>query len=86
MPPEVRIYDNRGKTFDRYAAVFPDGDVLVIGPTGNHPQGVCLWLGPSTNEDTLGAPITFEHLPQRVQRAIRAEWNAWYTADERLAP
>jgi len=79
--PPARIYDNGGTTFDRYAAVFPDGDVLVIGPTGNHPQGACLWLGPGTREDTFGAPIELEQLPQRVQRAIRAEWDEWYATD-----
>lgn len=71
-----QVFDNGGRTFDRYSVVFPDGDVLAVGPTGNHPQGVCMWLG---HVEPEGQEISLAELPPRVLDAAFAEYLAWYT-------
>lgn len=77
---EVDVYDNGGRTFDRYTAVFADdGDALAIGPTGNVPNGVCMHLGysPTVSDDER---VEFDALPEPVQRAIRGAFVDWYVA------
>lgn len=76
--PDVHVYDNGGVTFDRYTAEFPDGDVLLIGPTGNVPNGVCMYAEGGASEDYDGEPVSFFAIPEPVQQAIRAEWNTWF--------
>jgi hypothetical protein len=80
---EVKIYDNGGKSFDRYTAVFPDGDALGIGPTGNVPNGFCMHIDASEIEvgPHLGTVVPFDTLPKPVQKAIRAEWHSFEEGD-----
>ena len=64
----IKAFDNGGKTFDRYTIVFDDQSQFSIGPTGNHPQGVCTYLGiylPTNDPET---PLS--DLPQLVKDAI----------------
>lgn len=74
--PSVLIFDNGGRTFDRYTVVFPDHDALLIGPTGNHPQGVCMWASDPWQPE--GEEVSFELLPLAVQSAIREAWVDFY--------
>jgi hypothetical protein len=74
----LRCFDNRGESFDRYTIVFPDGDALAVGPTGNHPQGVCMWIGRGIDFDLLGAELTYEELPEAVRMVIETEYLTWY--------
>lgn len=81
MPAMKAIYDNGGKTFDRYSIYtneiesVRDGKKLyaVLGCSDNptHPQGFSQWssgmLGPHN-----GRRITFSQLPKNVQMHVRA--------------
>lgn len=86
---DVRIYDGGEQFGDRYTAVFPDGSMLGIGVTGNSPNGFCQHVG-NVNEPAYAGferkssekRVTFNSLPEPVQRAIRAEWDEWYAGAE----
>ncbi len=75
-------FDNGGRTFDRYSAGFetgPDPEAeefdtysLMIGPTGNAPNGVCM-SSEYPADDGDGAPVVWADLPEPVQRAIIGE-------------
>ena len=73
----TEVFDNGGRTFDRYSIHFEYGDgeehgYLFVGPTGNVPNGVCMW------SDTAGdgEEIDFDSLPDPVKRAALAEEGA----------
>ncbi len=71
----TRVTDNGGRTFERYTAYFADGSALLIGPTGNVPNGVCMWVdtGPElghTADTDPDATIERSALPEPVRRAI----------------
>jgi hypothetical protein len=44
MRLDVTVYDNGGKTADRYALVI-NGDMWDISENGNMPNGVCMYSG-----------------------------------------
>lgn len=75
---DVRVYDNGGRTFDRYTVIFPDGDALGIGSTGNVPNGFCMSVEAIEGEH-LGRIVPLEAIPERVQAAVRSEWAEWYS-------
>lgn len=75
----IRVYDNGGKTFDRYTAVFTDDESRFplydcVGFSSNpfHPLGFCqhsdAMLGPH-----LGKRVSFASLPVEVQTMLREE-------------
>lgn len=70
--PNLRIYDNGGRSFDRYTVFFPEGYALGIGETGNVPNGFCQHVE-ALEGSHLGERITLEALPIAVQRAIDNE-------------
>ncbi len=72
--PNVTIIDNGGRTFDRYRVQFHDDGMddgeLLIGPTGNVPNGVCMWAEgqyPCAADET---EVLYANVPEPVQRAI----------------
>lgn len=75
-----KITDNGGRTIDRYGIEFvcPDGSRywIVSGADGNIPDGVFM----SLDWQPEGEEITFEELPERVQRDVQREaaidWSA----------
>lgn len=83
---DIRIYDNGGETIDRYTVVFPDGECLGIGESGNVPNGFCMHVGSIhetgaaavTEGEHLGERVTYETLPKPVRLAIRAECESYY--------
>lgn len=75
MIDDVRVWDNGGRTFDRYT-VFVGGDAYVVGPTGNHPQGVCMYVGDAASVEPEGEPVAIANLPPAVQKAI-AHWREY---------
>ena len=92
---EVR--DNGGVTFDRYTAGFchygpadETGDremdrfALLIGPTGNHPQGVCMHHELGVSEDD-GELVEVADLPEPVRKAIDGELGLALMIDEQTA-
>ena len=76
------IRDNGGRTFDRYTVGFSERDEaadeelrysLLIGPTGNHPQGVCMHDELPVSEDD-GELVPWDEVPEPVQAAVRNEF------------
>ena len=77
MDQSVEIYDNGGKTLDRYTVVIgspvtPDKWVYMMSATAGIPGGVDEDGGPSYmwNFETCGNKIDLSELPLTVQRAI----------------
>jgi hypothetical protein len=66
---KVKAWDNGGRTFDRYT-VFVGRDAYVVGPTGNHPQGVCMYVGHASQVEPEGKRVRLVDLPAAVQKAI----------------
>ncbi len=84
---DMRFFDNDGRTVDRYSALMPDGDVLVMSPSPSHPQGVCTYLGaggiipgdPGDDaEETFGVEIDFTDLPEPCQKQVLYELREFY--------
>ena len=73
----VRIYDNGGKTADRFTAVFmaiPEAASATFYAVGMdnrpfHPQGVCI-TGTAMPGRHLGRRIAFDALPADCQRLV----------------
>ena len=76
----VRLYDNGGKSFDRYTAVYmkePERSPNTYNARGMsenpyHPQGFgqCCSAMPGRH---LGKRITFDELPPDCQRLVRGD-------------
>ena len=75
MAKRTKIYDNGGKTVDRYTLITPDGDVYGFNNQPYHPQGFGQYCGDFGNTlgryDHLGKPIKVEDLPEQAQRFVR---------------
>lgn len=86
----IRIYDNNGKTVDRYTVVFMDRpyysqtgtlarhpmrECLGMSHSPFHPQGFCQHSGAMPGRH-LGKRLKLEQLPPDCQRAIKAEGEA----------
>lgn len=72
----TRIYDNNGKTIDRYTAVYMDRPLFdgcyasaAMSDKPFHPQGIGQH-GPSTPGRHLGKRIKFEQLPKDCQKLV----------------
>ena len=75
----IRIYDNGGKTFDRFTAVYMahperDGSFLARGMSEHpfHPQGLGQFCSAMPGRH-LGKRITFEQLPKDCRALIASE-------------
>jgi hypothetical protein len=76
------IYDNGGKTSDRYTVILPNKDIYLMSENANAPNGVCIYLGKKTQgfidylvESTKAKEekeISFFSLPSGVQKQIVA--------------
>jgi hypothetical protein len=88
--PELRflgVRDNGAETFDRYEVGFevrrdtddalPDPYGLAIGPSGNHPGGMCYHV--EGFQQDSGEAVGWEELPAPVQRAILGEFGVFET-------
>lgn len=89
IPKKVRIYDNGGKTFDRYTVVFTgnyagrDGICSYLGMSERpfHPQGFCQHGEHRQVIDRpryghLGKRIKFESLPEDCRKAVMQDYAA----------
>lgn len=71
-----KIYDNSGKTFDRYTLLtepFHFGkscDAYGFSENAKSPQGFNQYCGDVYEGAELGKEIDFDNLPQEVQEAI----------------
>ena len=83
IPRKIHIYDNGGRSFDRYTVVFTGNykdrngycDYLGMSENPYHPQGFGQHGGSDTIIDYpsykhLGKKITFDKLPKDCQRAV----------------
>jgi hypothetical protein len=78
--PKITVYDNGGKTFDRYTIVLHGkewvergGLTTMLGLSHNptHPQGFSQFTS-GTPGAHLGKKITFSRLPKNIQDHVRA--------------
>lgn len=76
---DVRVYDNGGKTADRYTAVYlsmREGSGLygarAMNETPFHPQGIGMFVSAALGRH-LGKRIAFEALPVDCQKLIRSD-------------
>jgi len=81
MKNEIRIYDNGGKTFDRYTAIFMDRnypctlntyECLGMSENPFYPQGFCQHSAAMPGQH-LGKRIELSELPADCQKAIQQE-------------
>lgn len=80
-PLPFTIWDNGGATFDRYTVIFPEGDALGIGDTGNVPNGFCMHVGEVEPGPHLGEQITLAGMTEPARRAVISEWNTYYAPE-----
>ena len=68
---DLKIYDNGGKTVDRYTAIFK-GDAYGMSEDPTGPAGFSQYIGDAGKLDieSLGALIAWEALPELVKRGI----------------
>ena len=79
----LRVYDNGGKTIDRYTVLIPNINIntgviylemLGLSDNPNHPLGFNQfcgeWMGGSTRN--LGKKIDWKNLPDEVRKAIQS--------------
>jgi hypothetical protein len=65
------IYDNKGKTFDRYTLILSDGTALGLSANPDSLQGFSQW-GDAVEGSHLGKRISFKELPENVRRHIES--------------
>ena len=80
MPSRIRIYDNGGKTVDRYTLVVPSVnepnmlDMYGFNDVPYYPQGFGQFAGSYGQMGSyshLGKLISFDDLPDQAQRFVR---------------
>ncbi len=76
---DLRIYDNGGKTIDRYTVLYmdcPEGRGLYGGrgmsAHPSHPQGVGMYCTAMPGRH-LGRRITFDQLPPDCQKVVQQD-------------
>lgn len=78
--PKIFVYDNGGKTFDRYTVII-DWDVFTMSTNATSPQGVNQYLGSgiktveNLNLINRDLPIDYKNLPKEVKKAIQQRIN-----------
>ena len=68
------VYDNKGKTIDRYSIVFKEKEgrfniMLGLSSYPTHPQGFSIF-GRCRDGNHLGTKIKFTDLPKEIQKHI----------------
>jgi len=63
------IYDNEGRTFDRYTVIFTDGSALGLSSNPDSPQGFSQW-GEAVEGSHLGRRIPFKEVAENVRKHI----------------
>ena len=76
---KVTIYDDDGRTFDRYTVICKDGSVYGMSHDPFYPQGFCQYCGDLKNFKHglthTGKLVKFTDLPKDVKLAIRQRQN-----------
>ena len=72
---KIVVYDNEGKTCDRYTVICDDTDVYGMSHNPKSPQGFNQWCGDRNEfpEDLshLGKIVELESLSEEVRNAIK---------------
>lgn len=80
MPSRIKLYDNGGKTIDRYSLFVPSVDEpgkedwYSFSEYPYHPQGVGQYGGadyPMPSYRHMGKPISFGDLPEQARRFVQ---------------
>ncbi len=70
----IKIYDNGGKTIDRYTMIMPDGEAWGFSENPYHPQGFGQYAGSLAGLHTfshLGKPVkSIMDLPEQARRFV----------------
>lgn len=77
----IKIYDNNGKTCDRYTVVFLDEKekakntytCIAMSETPFHPQGFCQYSTAMLGRH-LGKKIEFKDLPSDCQKVVNGHY------------
>ena len=70
---KLRIYDNGGKTIDRYTLILPDGEAWGFNDDPYHPQGFGQYAGSLAGLRSfshLGKPVGIMDLPENARRFV----------------
>jgi hypothetical protein len=67
----IKVYDNSGRTADRYTVLFRDGSFLNLSENPGHPQGVSVWGVGGKPGTHWGEEIAFDDLPFDVQKHVQ---------------
>jgi len=71
QPPQIKtIWDNEGKSFDRYTVILKGGGGLGLSHNPESPQGFAQWLGDNDLHEGphLGRKILWGDLPGNVRK------------------
>ena len=68
QPSDIRVFDNSGKTFDRYTILIGN-DIYVMSHNPNSPQGLNQYQG-FTQETNVLDSQPMENIPIEITRAI----------------
>lgn len=76
-PTEPLIYDNGGKTLDRYTVVIPDGSVISMSQNG---LGINMYIGDFQRDyngklSHTGKRVKMDSCSEELQRAIKSRMN-----------
>lgn len=66
----MRVYDNGGRTIDRYAVVIGDS-VFTMSANPLSPQGVNMYCGTTREIHPSGREVSLNDLPPAVREAIK---------------
>jgi hypothetical protein len=73
---DIQIFDNGGKTLDRYTVIIKKY-VYAMSANALSPQGVNRYLCNDTdlNWEAIGEPIGLEDVPEAVRKAIENRYS-----------
>lgn len=66
---EVRVFDNGGKTLDRYTVII-DGSIFAMSGNPEHPQGVNQYVGEKPCNLSGDRELRWDEVPEPVRKAI----------------
>lgn len=73
---KIKVYDNGGKTFDRYTVILSDGSIIGMSDNPLSPQGFNQYCGDVKdyeleNNDAIGQKVSIKSLSDDLKQAIR---------------
>lgn len=67
----TKIYDNNGKTIDRFTMFINDNSIIGMSENPASPQGFCMYVNAVEGEH-LGKIITVNELPEEVKIKLKS--------------